>query len=175
MCVHHSTPGSGGVYYVRCSIKREPHHYSTLPWSHMLLSPRQIMILEWGITQSWPCAHQTGVALLTHVLHFLLILFLPNKELTARVYCCDGDAGDLLHHSGLKYVERSFSPRTMIKPSTCTLHGRVQGNSTRPGSVTSRNTNQHGWNLPEVPPYSTTLALMLMNLLAALSAKFYPW
>lgn len=88
---------------------------------------------------------------LTCVFRFPLILFLPNKELTAGLPCCDGDTGDLLQQSGWQYAEDPFfllpfSPVATSKPSVLPFPG-VQMSSTGAGLLTQREPKQHGRNM----------------------------
>lgn len=88
---------------------------------------------------------------LTHVFNFPVILFLLNREQTAGPSCSDGDAGDLLHQCVWQYMEDPFllipfSPGAASKPSALPFPG-VQASSTGAGSLTTRETNQHGGNM----------------------------
>lgn len=106
--------------------------------------------------------------------HFLLLL-LPNREQTARLYYCDGGAGDLLHCSGLKYVEDpSVLEPCQAKHSDPAAKGT--GKQHKAWFTNSKGDKaawlKHAAALSEMLPSSTTLALM--NISAALSAKFHP-
>lgn len=117
---------------------------------------------------------QLGFSLLIHVFHFALTLFLPNRNLTAGLACCDGDAGDLLQYSSGQTMEDSvfflpFSARATSKPSAVHFSA-VQASSRKAGSLTySKRDKSAQWGnaLPEALPSSTTLALTTIDHLAA--------